>query len=250
MEKNVVALLVFLGAYILFVLLPRKRSWVAMGAALMLLVTGTLSAHEMLEAVNWNVMGIFLGTLIAAEIFIESRFPAFFAEMIVNRAPNTAWAILFICALTGFISAFAENVATVLIVAPIALSICKKLDINPVNVMIAIAISSNLQGAATLIGDPPSMILGGYSKMTFMSRGRKSQILDADHPPLRDGRGVGMLVFFRQGLLVASRHNLYGHRRADVVGAYTLPLGAIAREPVEIGLEYDLLSGGDLHHCI
>ena len=168
MDKSVAALLVFLGAYILFVLLPRRRSWVAMGAAMVLLVTGTLSAHEMLFAINWNVMGIFLGTLIAAEIFIESRFPAYFAEIIVNRAPNTAWAILFICVLTGVISAFAENVATVLIVAPIALSLCRKLDINPVSIMIAIAISSNLQGAATLIGDPPSMLLGGYSKMTFL----------------------------------------------------------------------------------
>lgn len=139
-----------------------------MGAAAVLFATGTLSPPEMLLAINWNVMGIFLGTLIAAEIFIESRFPAYFAEIIVNRAPNTAWAILFICALTSAISAFAENVATVLIVAPIALSLCRKLDINPTKIMIAIAISSNLQGAATLIGDPPSMLLGGYSKMTFL----------------------------------------------------------------------------------
>jgi Na+/H+ antiporter NhaD/arsenite permease-like protein len=69
--------------------------------------------------------------------------------------------------LTGFISAFVENVATVLIVAPIALALAKKLQINPVNMMIGIIISSNLQGTATLIGDPPSMLLGGFAKMTF-----------------------------------------------------------------------------------
>jgi len=70
--------------------------------------------------------------------------------------------------LTGFISAFVENVATVLIVAPIALALAKKININPSAMMIGIAVSSNLQGAATLIGDPPSMLLGGFAKMTFM----------------------------------------------------------------------------------
>jgi Na+/H+ antiporter NhaD/arsenite permease-like protein len=69
--------------------------------------------------------------------------------------------------MTGLISAFVENVATVLIVAPIALALAKKLKINPMNMLIAIAVSSNLQGTATLIGDPPSMLLAGFTKMNF-----------------------------------------------------------------------------------
>lgn len=168
MDKSVVALVLFIGAYVLFVLLPHKRSFAAIGAVILLLLSRTLSIPEALLAVNWNVMGIFVGMLFAADAFIKSRFPAYFAEVIVNRAKNTAWAILFICALTALISAFVENVATVLIVAPIALSLAKKLKLNPVNMIIAIAISSNLQGTATLIGDPPSMLLAGYSKMTFL----------------------------------------------------------------------------------
>jgi len=123
-------------------------------------------------------MGIFVGTLAVADVFMKSRVPAYLAEIIVDRAKNTCWAVLFICFLTGFISAFVENVATVLIVAPIALSLAKKLKISPVNMMIAIAISSNLQGAATLIGDPPSMLLGGFARMNFgdffFYRGRMS----------------------------------------------------------------------------
>ena len=112
-------------------------------------------------------MGIFVGTLVVADIFMESRVPAYVAEIIVDKAKNTCWAILLICLLTGFISAFVENVATVLIVAPIALALAKKLKINPMRMMIAIAVSSNLQGTATLIGDPPSMLLGGFAKMNF-----------------------------------------------------------------------------------
>jgi Na+/H+ antiporter NhaD/arsenite permease-like protein len=127
-----------------------------------------ISLKEAFLSINWNVMGIFVGTLIVADIFMESRVPAYMAEIIVDKAKNTTWSILSICLLTGFISAFVENVATVLIVAPIALALARKLKINPVNMMIGIAVSSNLQGTATLIGDPPSMLLGGFAKMNFM----------------------------------------------------------------------------------
>jgi Na+/H+ antiporter NhaD/arsenite permease-like protein len=167
-EPKIVSLVLFLLAYILFVLLPARRTLVAVCGALLVVIFGTVSPKEAFLAINWNVMGIFVGTLIVADIFMESRVPAYLAEIIVDRAKNTAWAILLLCALTGFISAFVENVATVLIVAPIALSLAKKLQINPTKMMIAIAISSNLQGTATLIGDPPSMLLGGFAKMNFM----------------------------------------------------------------------------------
>ena len=167
MSPRSIALIIFILAYALFVLLPNRRTVIALAGSLLLILTGVLSLSAAFLAVNWNVMGIFVGTLIIAEIFMQSRVPAAIAEMIVDRAKNTAWAILFICALAGFISAFVENVATVLIVAPIALALARKLKINPVQMMIAIAISSNLQGTATLIGDPPSMLLGGFAKMNF-----------------------------------------------------------------------------------
>lgn len=167
MDPKIAALLIFIGAYLLFVFLPQKRTLVALAGSLLLVLTGAISFKDAFLAVNWNVMGIFVGTLILADIFMQSRVPAYVAEIVVDRAKSTSWAILFICMLSGFISAFVENVATVLIVAPIALALAKKLKINPTNMMIAIAISSNLQGAATLIGDPPSMLLGGFAKMNF-----------------------------------------------------------------------------------
>ncbi len=168
MEKNIISISIFLISYILFVVLPGKRTFVAVAGAALLVITNTVSLKDAMFAVNWNVMGIFVGTLVVADIFMESKVPAYLAEIIVDKAKNTAWAILLICALTGFISAFVENVATVLIVAPIAMSLAKKLKLNPINMMIAIAVSSNLQGAATLIGDPPSMLLGGFANMNFM----------------------------------------------------------------------------------
>jgi Na+/H+ antiporter NhaD/arsenite permease-like protein len=167
LDAKIIDLLIFVLAYLLFVFLPGRRPIVAVSAAVLLILIGVISLKEAFFSVNWNVMGIFVGTLVVADVFMESRVPAYIAELIVNKAKNTAWSILLICLLTGFISAFVENVATVLIVAPIALSLARKLKISPVNMMIAIAVSSNLQGTATLIGDPPSMLLGGFAKMNF-----------------------------------------------------------------------------------
>jgi len=168
MHPTILSLFIFILAYVFFVIKSDKRSYIAVASALLLVLFGVLRPSQAFFAINWNVMGIFVGTLVISEIFIESKVPAFLAEFIVNKSKNTAWAILSICLLTGFISAFVENVATVLIVAPIALSLAKRLKINPVNMIIAIAVSSNLQGCATLIGDPPSMLLGGFAKMNFM----------------------------------------------------------------------------------
>lgn len=177
-EPKIISLVIFILAYVLFIFLTKRRTLIAIIGASLLILLGAISGKDALLSINWNVMGIFVGTLFVADIFMESKVPAYIAQIIVGKAKNTAWAILFICLLTGFISAFVENVATVLIVAPIALSLAKKLQINPINMMIAIAISSNLEGTATLIGDPPSMLLGGFAKMNFSDfffyRGRPS----------------------------------------------------------------------------
>ena len=167
-DPSYVSICVFVLAYILFIFFPERRTIIAVAGALLLVMSGALSWREAIIAVNWNVMGIFIGTLVIADSFMDSRVPAYLAERIVNHSKNTCWAILWICMLSSFISAFVENVATVLIMAPIALALARKLKIDPTNMLIAIAISSNLQGTATLIGDPPSMLLGGFAKMNFM----------------------------------------------------------------------------------
>ncbi|MBN2352757.1 MAG: anion permease, partial [Spirochaetales bacterium] len=166
--QSIISISVFIIAYVLFIALPKYRTFVALGGAVALVASLTLSPLQALAAVNWNVMGIFVGMLFVADDFLESGVPAFLAEKIVARCGTVRWALLFTCALVSFISIFVENVAAVLIVAPVALSIADKLKINPANMLIAIAVCSNLQGTATLIGDPPSMLLAGYAKLNFL----------------------------------------------------------------------------------
>ena len=118
-------------------------------------------------SINWNVMGIFAGTLLVAEVFIYSGVPAYCADQLIRRSPNVGWAILAVCIFASAISAVAENVATVLIVAPIAMELARKLKVSAAPFIIGLAISSNLQGTATLIGDPPSMILAAHFQLNF-----------------------------------------------------------------------------------
>ena len=89
---STIALVVFVVAYALFFMCPTWRSVIASLAAVVLLATGCLTGAQAFWAVNWNVMGIFVGTLMLAQAFIDSRAPAYLAEVIVNKAPNTAWA--------------------------------------------------------------------------------------------------------------------------------------------------------------
>jgi Na+/H+ antiporter NhaD/arsenite permease-like protein len=108
------------------------------------------------------------GTMGIVALFIESRMPELLADLIMEKVPNIKWAAISMALFAGVISAFVDNVATVLMIAPVALEICKKLKTNPVPFIIAIAVSSNLQGAATLVGDTTAIMLGSELNMSFM----------------------------------------------------------------------------------
>jgi len=127
----------------------------------------TVDIVTLLHMVNWNVLLIFSGILFTAEVLIDAGVPAHLAGRIIAMSKNYGWAALLICGLSSVISIFVENVATVMIVAPIALEVSRRHKANPVILLIGIAIASNLQGTGTLVGDPPSMILAASENMGF-----------------------------------------------------------------------------------
>ena len=148
------ALALFLATYVLLLIFGKYRAYIAAASALLFVVLGILPWAEVPAAIDWNVLLMIAGTMGTVVLFIESRMPALMADIIMEKVPNIKWAV--------------DNVATVLMVAPVALALAKKLDISPVPVIIAIAVSSNLQGAATLVGDTTSILLGGYADMNFL----------------------------------------------------------------------------------
>lgn len=167
METRVIILVIFIISYFLFIIFPTKRMTCACLGTFSLVVFGGMGIIKSLSLIDWNVIGILTGMFFVADAFMVSNVPAYLAEQIVYKLKRAVWGILAICFLTGVISAFVENVSTFLVVAPIALALCEKLKVKPITFLIALAVSSNLQGAATLTGDPPSMLLAGFMNLTF-----------------------------------------------------------------------------------
>ncbi|NLK39383.1 MAG: TRAP transporter large permease subunit [Clostridiales bacterium] len=161
------ALALFLVTYVLLLIFAKYRALIALSSALIFIVSGILPVTTALKAVNFNVILMLAGTMGIVALFIESKMPALLADLLLKRVPNVKWAIVILAMFAGIISAFVDNVATVLMVAPVALTISKKLNISPVPGLIAISISSNLQGAATLVGDATAIMMGSHADMTF-----------------------------------------------------------------------------------
>lgn len=162
------ALGLFVLTYVLMLALPKWRPFVALGSALIFIVSGMLPLGDVLPSVDFNVLLMIAGTMGTVALMIESKMPNLLADIIIEKVPNVKWAIVILSLFAGIVSAFIDNVATVLMIAPIALAIAKRLDISPVGMIIAIAVSSNLQGAATLVGDTTAIMLGGYANMNFL----------------------------------------------------------------------------------
>ena len=164
----IVALVIFAVTYVLLLALPRWRAWIALASGALFIALGILPVGDVASAIDWNVLMMIAGTMGIVSLFIDSGMPALMADVLLDRMPNVKWTIVAMAMFAGIVSAFVDNVATVLMIAPVALAIAKKFNISPVAMVIAISVSSNLQGAATLVGDTTSILLGGYARMDFM----------------------------------------------------------------------------------
>ena len=161
-------IILFAITYILMIALPKKRPYVALISAVIFVVSGAMPLGSVFSAIDWNVLLMLAGTMGTVALFIESKMPERMADLLLQKTPNVMWVAVALSVFAGVVSAFVDNVATVLMIAPVALSIAKKLKTSPVALLICIAVSSNLQGAATLVGDTTSIMLGGYANMDFL----------------------------------------------------------------------------------
>ncbi|MFY9526882.1 MAG: SLC13 family permease [Limnochordia bacterium] len=162
------ALIIFAVTYVLLLAFPRIRAHVAVLAALLFIVLGIVPGSAALGFIDWNVILMISGTMGIVSMFIATGMPALLADLILEKTPTIRWAIVALSLFSGAISAFVDNVATVLIVAPIAITVAKKQNVSPVISVIAVSIASNLQGAATLVGDATSIMLGGHAGLDFL----------------------------------------------------------------------------------
>ncbi len=148
------ALILFAVTYIVMMAFQKIRPHAAVISALIFVIVGNLgvfpgfsySPLEALKEIDWNVIMMIVGTMGTVYLFIESKMPQLMADVLVDKTPSVKWAVI----------------------APVALAMCKKLNISPVAPIICIAVSSNLQGAATLVGDTTSILLAKAANLDFL----------------------------------------------------------------------------------
>ncbi|RLF31445.1 MAG: citrate transporter, partial [Thermoplasmata archaeon] len=160
-------LAIFLLTYFGIVIRRDKANIFVYISIFLFFVIKAINFKDAFNFINYNVLGIFLGTSILSFLFTNSKVPAYIVSKIEQKKLPVGIIYLLICIVTSFISAFIENVATILIMAPVALEFTRRNNLNPIPLFVGMAISSNLQGCATMVGDSPSIILAMETGMNF-----------------------------------------------------------------------------------
>ena len=190
-QITLVALILFAITYVLMLAFQKIRPHIVVTSAVVFVALGVIASvnpnllgegffatatgtysygiADMLNAIDWNVIMMIAGTMGTVYLFIESKMPQLMSDVLISKMPNMQWTIFTLSLFAGVVSAFVDNVATVLMIAPVALAFCKKVNTSPVPAIICIAVSSNLQGAATLVGDTTSILLGKAANLDFSS---------------------------------------------------------------------------------
>ena len=174
-QATIISLIIFAATYVLMLAFQKARPYIVLASAAIFVLIGTTGwisgfSYSFVDAVSqidWNVLMMIAGTMGLVYLFIESKMPQLISDVLISKVPDVRAAVIVLSLFAGIISAFVDNVATVIMIAPVAISFCKKLNISPVPAIICIAISSNLQGAATLVGDTTSILLGKAANLDF-----------------------------------------------------------------------------------
>jgi Na+/H+ antiporter NhaD/arsenite permease-like protein len=167
-----VAVVVFVVAYVLIATERIPKMVAALAGAAVVLALGVVGSEDAFYShdtgVDWDVIFLLLGMMIIVSVLRRTGVFEYIAIWAAKRARGSPLRVMVLLVLmTGLLSAFLDNVTTVLLIAPVTLLVCDRLGISPVPYLIAEVLASNIGGAATLIGDPPNIIIGSRAGLTF-----------------------------------------------------------------------------------
>lgn len=166
--KLVLVVIIFLATYAAIISERIHRTTAALVGAAILVLGGLLSQKEAFQAVDWNTIGLLLGMMITVEIIKQTGVFEWLAVATARSAGgNPALIMAALSLITAVVSAFLDNVTTVLLIVPVTLAVTRVLEVNPVPFLISEIFASNIGGTATLIGDPPNIMIGGAVGLTF-----------------------------------------------------------------------------------
>uniref|UniRef100_UPI00195E1660 SLC13 family permease n=1 Tax=Desulforadius tongensis TaxID=1216062 RepID=UPI00195E1660 len=163
------AIIVFLLTYALIMAEKIHRAVVALMGAMLVLFAGVIHFEEAIHHIDWNTIGLLVGMMIIVGITRRSGVFEYVAIWSAKKAKGEPMRILItLAAITAAGSALLDNVTTVLLIVPVTFSITRELNVNPIPFLIAEIMASNIGGTATLIGDPPNIMISGPAGLTFM----------------------------------------------------------------------------------
>jgi Na+/H+ antiporter NhaD/arsenite permease-like protein len=169
---TIIAVAVFVVAYVLIATEWTHKLLAALGGAGVLLALGvTDSEHAFYShdtGIDWDVIFLLFGMMVIVGVLRRTGVFEYIAIWAAKRAKGSPLRVMVLLTLiTAIASAFLDNVTTVLLIAPVTLLVCDRLGIDPIPFLIAEVMASNIGGAATLIGDPPNIIIASRSGLTF-----------------------------------------------------------------------------------
>lgn len=167
--QEVVAIVVFLIVIVAIMTEKVHRTAAALAGSVILLLTGVLDVDSAIGYIDFNTIGVLIGMMLFVAVVKNSGLFEYVAIKAAKMAKGDPWKIMvaFII-ITAFLSGFLDNVTTVLLVGPMTITIARMLKINPVPFLLTQIFAANIGGTATLIGDPPNIMIGSAAGLTFL----------------------------------------------------------------------------------
>lgn len=159
---------IFIVAYALIAIEPFDRTLIALFAGLLVIVLGIIDQHEAFAAIDLNVIFLLAGMMVIAGILAKSGLFDWVAVRSVRLVRGRPMPLLLLLAtVTAVLSAFLDNVTTVVLIVPVTIAVTRRLGVTPVPYLISQVLASNIGGTATLIGDPPNILIGSAADLDF-----------------------------------------------------------------------------------
>ncbi|MBA7522601.1 putative transporter [subsurface metagenome] len=169
MNQTLIALTIFITTLVFVSLEKINRTVIALSGALLFILLKILTQQEAFLAIDFNTIGLLTGMMVMVSIIKRTGLFQYLAIKISKLAHGNIFSLLFfLSVITGILSSILDNVTTIILIVPITLAICENLEISPVPLVLSEIFASNIGGAATLIGDPPNIIIGSAAHLSFM----------------------------------------------------------------------------------
>jgi len=169
MNQTIIALIIFMVTLIFVSLEKINRTVITLGGALLFILIKILNQQEAFLAIDFNTIGLLTGMMVMVSIIKKTGLFQYLAIKISKLAKgNIFYLLFFLSIITGIVSSVLDNVTTVILIIPITLAICENLEISPVPLILSEIFAANIGGTATLIGDPPNIIIGSAAHLSFM----------------------------------------------------------------------------------